>query len=478
MANTHILLISSNTAVIHSLADDVFDPNVFQVTLASDILTADKFFLSNTPDLVILEASVENGAVLEFSKKIRRVFPNIPIILISADTQTNSLKLWNEIGGVDSICYSLDPKNILRIVERALIRKENLDNWTQRRLLENSDNLHRHTDVLEKVIEEVSDGLIVVSDDLRIILVNHLAADALNMREDYVVNQPLEQVVNHEDLIELLRDKKIDYPYRCELTMDDGRIMNAKLVKIPELGIGVTMQDVTNLKELDRIKSDFVNTVSHDLRSPLTAILGYVDLITRVGPINPKQDEFIKRVQVSVRDITSLINDLLELGRIESGFDARKDFVSIPVIIKYSMDSFGSSIMEKKLKIDVDVAADVDKVFGDFTRLRQLVDNLLGNAIRYTPIGGEIRISLHSKNNQVIFQVQDTGPGIPLPDQPYIFDKFYRGSNVEKRIPGSGLGLAIVKSIVGNHQGRVWVESTLGQGSTFTVVLPTAGGER
>ena len=105
----------------------------------------------------------------------------------------------------------------------------------------------------------------------------------------------------------------------------------------------------------------------------------------------------------------------------------------------------------------------------------EVVDNLLGNAIRYTPIDGEIRISLRSHNNQVIFQVQDTGPGIPPQDQPYIFDKFYRGSNVEKRTPGSGLGLAIVKSIVGNHQGRVWVESTLGQGSTFTVVLPTAG---
>jgi two-component system NtrC family sensor kinase len=290
-----------------------------------------------------------------------------------------------------------------------------------------------------------------------------------------VINQPIDQVVHHEDLVELVCKKDIEYPYRCELTMDDGRIMNAKLTKIPELGICVTMHDVTNLKELDRIKSDFVNTVSHDLRSPLTAILGYVDLITRVGPNNPKQDEFIKREQVRVRNITSLINDLLELGRIESGFDARKDFVSLPVIIQYSMDSFGSSIMEKKLKIDLDVAEEVEKVFGDFTRLRQLVDNLLGNAIRYTPIEGEIRISLRSHNNQVIFQVQDTGPGIPPQDQPYIFDKFYRGSNVEKRIPGSGLGLAIVKSIVGNHQGRVWVESTLGQGSTFTVVLPTAG---
>jgi two-component system NtrC family sensor kinase len=468
MANTHILLITSNAAIIHSLADDVFRPEEFRVALANDIQTADKYIHLSTPDIVILDASVENGAGLEFGKKILRVVPNLPVILMSIDNRTNSMEISNEISAFDGICSTLEPKNILNLVERALTRSENL---------ENSDNLRQRLDLLDKILEKVGDGLIVVSDDLRIILVNQPAADALNMREHRVVNQPIEQVVHHEDLVELLRDKDIDFPYRCELKMDDGRILNAKLSKIPEVGIGITMQDVTNLKELDRIKSDFVNTVSHDLRSPLTAILGYVDLITRVGPINPKQDEFIKRVQVSVRNITSLINDLLELGRIESGFDARKDFVSLPVIIKYSMDSFGSSVMEKKLKIFLNIAEDVDKVFGDFTRLRQLVDNLLGNAIRYTPVDGEIQISLRSKNNQVILQVQDTGPGIPHSDQPYIFDKFYRGSNVEKKIPGSGLGLAIVKSIVENHQGRVWVESTLGKGSTFTVVLPTAGEE-
>ncbi len=259
--------------------------------------------------------------------------------------------------------------------------------------------------------------------------------------------------------------------------MDDGRVMNAKLTKIPEVGLALTMQDITHLKELDRIKSDFVSTVSHDLRSPLTAILGYVDLITRVGPVNDRQDEFIKRVQVSVRNITALINDLLELGRIEFGFDARKEFVPLPAIIQYSLDSLGSSIMEKRHEILVDAPDDVDKVFGDPTRLRQLFDNLLSNAIRYTPMDGQIRISLRSENNQVILQIQDTGPGIPASDQPYIFDKFYRASNIEQDIPGSGLGLAIVKTVVENHQGRVWVDSILGQGSTFTVVFPTAEGD-
>jgi len=327
---------------------------------------------------------------------------------------------------------------------------------------------------LETILAGIGDGVIVVNEDRQLIIVNQAAAAAFDVVDVPIVDQPVELVFSHESLLELFEDEPYIYPYRCELALDDGRVLNAQLVNIPEVGPAVTMQDITHLKELDRIKSDFVHTVSHDLRSPLTAILGYVELITRVGSVNQQQREFIERVQISVRNITTLINDLLELGRIESGFDARKEFVPLPVIVQYSIDSLEGSVIEKELHLTVDLPEKTEKVFGDPTRLRQMIDNLLGNAIRYTPRNGEIRVSLQSEIDQVILQVKDTGPGIPPSDQPYIFDKFYRASNIDADIPGSGLGLAIVKTIVENHQGRVWVDSTLGQGSTFTVVFPVA----
>jgi two-component system NtrC family sensor kinase len=338
--------------------------------------------------------------------------------------------------------------------------------------------LFEHTEVarekLETILGGIGDGVIVVGDDLRVILVNHPAAQFFQLRKDEVINKVITQVFQHEQLLEILQDEALEYPYHCETILDDGRVLNTQITQIPEVGLAVTMQDITTLKELDRIKSDFVNTVSHDLRSPLTAILGYVDLVGRVGSVNEKQAEFIKRIQISVHNITTLIDDLLELGRIESGFDARKEFVPLPSILKLTLENVGGSIAEKQQELVVDIHETVGKVFGDPIRLRQLVDNLVSNAVRYTPVGGKICVSIHSENEQVIFQIQDTGPGIPASDQPYIFDKFYRASNVEKRTPGSGLGLAIVKSVVDNHQGRVWVESTVGEGSTFTVVLPVA----
>ena len=232
------------------------------------------------------------------------------------------------------------------------------------------------------------------------------------------------------------------------------------------------MQDITYLKQIDRLKNEFVNTVSHDLRSPLTAILGYVDLLERVGPVNDQQREFIHRVQTSVESITSLVNDLLELGRIEAGFDSQKESVPLEGIIRYTLETMGGQVSEKHLNVNMNWPENIPQMRGNPIRLRQMLDNLIGNAVKYTPEGGDITVELEQQKEQVILRITDTGPGIPPADQPHIFEKFYRASNVPKGVGGSGLGLAIVKSIVDSHQGRIWVESILGKGSTFTVVLP------
>jgi two-component system, OmpR family, phosphate regulon sensor histidine kinase PhoR len=236
--------------------------------------------------------------------------------------------------------------------------------------------------------------------------------------------------------------------------------------------VAITMQDITYLKQVDRLKNEFVNTVSHDLRSPLTAVLGYVDLLERVGPLNDQQKGFIRRVQVSVESITSLVNDLLELGRIEAGFDNQNELVPLEGMLRYSLETMGGQVAEKRLNMHFNLPADLSPMRGNPIRLRQMLDNLVGNAIKYTPDGGDITTEMEVQSEQIILRITDTGPGIPPADQPHIFEKFYRAGNVPKGVGGSGLGLAIVKSIVDSHKGRIWVESSLGRGSTFTVVLP------
>jgi len=146
--------------------------------------------------------------------------------------------------------------------------------------------------------------------------------------------------------------------------------------------------------------------------------------------------------------------------------------VSLDGILRFALETLGWQISDKKLNLHVDLPTDMPSVRGNPIRLRQMVDNLIGYAIKYTPEGGEISIAVEVQKDQDILRISDNGPGIPPSDQPHIFEKFYRASNVPKGVGGSGLGLAIVKSIIDNHQGRIWVDSLLGQGTTFTVVLP------
>ena len=335
--------------------------------------------------------------------------------------------------------------------------------------------LYQRTEIerskLETILTRVEDGVIIVGHDGRLILVNHTARKAFGLQDDNIFGMSVKEVFHHPDLLEIFEENRTQ-PTRNEISLNDGRIFNAQVTPIPEVGMAMTMQDITHLKELDRIKTDFVNTVSHDLRSPLTAILGYVELIDRAGPINDNQREFIRRVQYSVNNITQLINDLLDLGRVEAGFDVRKEIVHLPAIIHYTLEGYRNQISKKQHTLEEDIPENLPTILGNPVRLRQMIGNMLNNAITYTPANGKITIRARAEGGQVLLQIIDTGLGIHPADQPYIFDKFYRGSNVPYDIPGTGLGLAIVKSIVENHQGRIWLESTAGQGTTFTIVLP------
>jgi two-component system NtrC family sensor kinase len=284
-------------------------------------------------------------------------------------------------------------------------------------------------------------------------------------------------VVQNVDLLEILDQDNISTPYRGEIPLEDGRVFSAQVTPIPEVGLALIMQDITYLKELDRIKSDFVSTVSHDLRSPLTAILGYVELLGRVGDLSAQQQEFIVRIQASVENITSLINDLLDLGRIEAGFDARKEIVPLSALLRYTVESMYAQAEDVGLSLEMEIPDGLPPVIGNPVRLRQMLENLIANSLAYTPNGGKIWINARSEGDQVLLEVSDNGPGIPPADQPYIFDKFYRASNVPYQVSGAGLGLAIVKSIVENHRGRIWVDSSLGEGARFSIILPVSDQE-
>ena len=321
---------------------------------------------------------------------------------------------------------------------------------------------------LESILDLANDGVLIVDHEDRIVLVSQAFRENLDLKDATVDGKAISKVTQNAALLDALKTAG----ERHELQNHQGRIFQVRITRLPETGTLVSLHDISALKEIDRKKGDFVNTVSHDLRSPLTAILGYVELIERTGSVNEQQIEFIKRVKNSVHTTTNLIDDLLKLGRVEVGTLDELVPVNLKLFIVNAMANLQLQIQEKKQTVRLDKSYEMPAIIGSRAQLNQMVDNLIGNAVKYTPDGGEITVTLIQEENQLIMNVTDSGPGIPLEEQGRIFEKFYRASNAPEDVSGTGLGLAIVKNIVDNHHGRIWVNSKPGEGAAFTVVLP------
>jgi signal transduction histidine kinase/CheY-like chemotaxis protein len=357
---------------------------------------------------------------------------------------------------------SEDVKLLTSMADFAAIAIENAQ------LFNRSDDQRRK---LETILTQSESGLIVVDNENRMLLINPTARAIFGI-EGECEGLPAVEVFDEPQLLSMLRGEG-PLSQHDEITFDDGRVFSTSCTPIRGVGQTVILHDISHLKELDRIKSEFVTTVSHDLRSPLTAILGYVELIDRAGPLTPEQVDFLNRVRLSVEQITDLVTDLLDLGRIESGLDTTKEETQLAVLAHYAVQGLKSEADVKGVRLATSIAGDLPLLHGDPIRLRQMIGNLLSNAIKYTPAGGEVRLETEVEDQQLILRVRDTGMGIPASDQPFLFDKFFRASNVPLESAGTGLGLSIVKSIVEQHKGRIWVESREGVGTTFTIVIPS-----
>jgi len=325
---------------------------------------------------------------------------------------------------------------------------------------------------LETILRRIQDGVLVVDKDRRILMINQAAELALGTDGSVLVGTPALEVIPQPEVHTLLQAHTGSLSTRTEFTTNDNRVFSAQFSAIPEVGAAITFHDITSLRKLDRMKNEFVGTVSHDLRSPLTAILGYAELVERAGPVNELQSEFIRRVESSVNNISSLVDDLVNLGRIQTGLDPGDEVFQLMDLVQQTADSFMKALANRDNHLDILRDQDFPAFYGNPLQIRRLLVNILDNSIKYSPPGGKITINSKIEQNQIILQFTDEGVGIPPRDLPYIFDKFFRGSNNSPDQAGTGLGLAIVKSVTEAHGGRVWVESVVDRGTTLTVVLP------
>ncbi|RLC67046.1 MAG: hypothetical protein DRI48_03300 [Chloroflexi bacterium] len=349
----------------------------------------------------------------------------------------------------------------------------------------------------QAILTSIADGVVVNSADGETILVNPAAERILGAPADELVGRDYHTLFSVFDtqgreeavaaMEALLGASTSELHKAFKMTMEiDSRVVHAHLSRVLAerdncLGVVTVLRDVTREVEADRMKSEFVSTVSHELRTPMTAIKGYTDLLYAgaVGPVNDDQVRFLSIIRNNADRLTALINDLLDISRVETGrvrFEPRP--TQIGDVISEVVNALAGQAEAKRQTLTYEVVGGLPDVMGDRDRLNQVLTNLVSNAIRYTPIGGEVEVRAYPVEGAVRVDVRDTGIGITPEDMGRIFERFYRADHpLVQEEAGTGLGLSIVKMFVEMHGGRVWVESEPGEGSTFTFILPVPGDE-
>ncbi len=479
MPDKELLLLALDDLPTLQLMKRALNTTRYEVVIVPDNDELHKALDSHNPALILIGVNFAGEEGLRLSGEMLERFPTLPILLFGGKERASLAREALNAGLSGYLEPPLRAEDIRESVEASLKRARRLGDWLRREVKRTTSSLEERVRVseadlarYEAIFSNIQDGVIVLDTQNKVMFMNPAIRELYQITDKQTNGRPVLEVIPHPDLNALMVRAAGEPLKYHEINLDNGQVLNAQFTPIPGIGAAITMQDISYLKELDRMKSDFVHTVSHDLRSPLTALLGYAELIDRIGPLSEQQHEFLRRIEASVQHITTLVNDLLDLGRLEAGHDLRRETVWIDSVLKYTLDTFETQARDSNIKLTSVLASGIPAIRANPIRIRQMLDNLVGNAIKYTPPGGSVHVGIGTRDEQVIIEVRDTGPGIPKDEQGRIFDKFFRASNVPEGVTGTGLGLAIVKSIVDGYQGRIWVESKAGEGSSFFVVLP------
>jgi len=340
----------------------------------------------------------------------------------------------------------------------------------------------------DAIIEHIADGVIVTDLEDRIVRVNSLAETWFSISEEEDRGRLVEEIIRDKSLKDLLKRIKDGSPRgSCEFKFNiepqnEKRIFQAhssgiKSEKDVLVNIVTVIRDITRIKEAERVKNELVSMVAHELKSPLSAIYGFSELLVDSKIPDPQAAEYVRVISSEATRLTNLINKFLDISRLESGrTQINLSPFNIKAVVVKTIDTFKNQLSKKKIRIVVDVEKNIPDAWGDQDMIEQVLVNLLSNAIKYSPKKAKIGIEAKSKDNLISVSVVDNGYGIPEESLNRIFDKFYRvtESEVDNEEEGTGLGLSLCREIISRHGGKITVKSKLGVGSVFSFTIPIA----
>jgi signal transduction histidine kinase len=480
------VLVVDDEKIIRDGCSRVLSEKGFHVLSAENGQQAMETLSSDGVDIILLDLKMPIMSGEEVLDKVTVQYPDIPIIIITGHGTIDTAVECMKKGAYDFVTKPFQIDQFLLTINRASDKRrlEKKALQFQEENIKNLYDLDLEKSRLKTIINCMANGVMVTNRNMEIVLYNPALMRLLEISEH--VENPIsaDKIINDESLIKTLH--KIQSTDSSETAFISQEITAAdnilRAISAPALGpdnsiVGTVtvLEDITAFKKLDEMKSDFVNMVAHELRSPVVAIRQQNSVLLEglAGPLQEKQEEFLRRGIKKIDQLLELINDLLDIARLEAGKHVQHH---VPTDV-YKIIEDTVSLMEARAKeqgIDLTCSCEgMRLVQADPKGIAEIFSNLLGNAINYSPEGGNVTVSARCLNEYMEIKVTDSGVGISEEELPKIFDKFYRVKDPKTRkVTGTGLGLAIVRGIIEAHHGKIDVESAPGKGTTFRILLP------
>lgn len=357
----------------------------------------------------------------------------------------------------------------------------------EKKIEERTRELHENEAFLSSIIQTVRESLLVLDADYKVLSANTHFLNSFKVTTEDTIGKILFELGNHQWDIEALKvlltkilptnNPVIDFEVEHDFPYIGKKIMLVNAYRVEFEGqykdrILIAIEDITDKKEVDRRKDDFLSIASHELKTPLTTIKGFIQLLERMVPKN-SSEKFVStlgKVSVYVDRLNNLISELLDTSKIQSGnIEIHKDPFDIDKLVHDTVENLALATPEYKISINSDTKA---TILGDELQISQVITNLVSNAIKYSPGTDKVDVYCNRVGNFVKVSITDYGMGISHQDQTKIFERFFRARDIQKKFPGMGIGLYICHEIIANHNGTLWVESEIGAGSTFNFTLP------
>ncbi len=336
--------------------------------------------------------------------------------------------------------------------------------------------LTNERDRMATILSNIDDAILMVDADSKITAMNRAAENIFQISEKKALGHTFIEIVRDHELNNLLQHCRSTGKQQTGAVEIKLKKQFLAAIATPLPGDGgclVHIQDLTELRRLEKIRQDFISNISHELRTPVASVKALAETLNEGAIEDPSvAKDFLSRINVEVDKLAQMVQELGELSRIESGeAPLQKKPVNMAGTIEHAMDRLRAQADRSGINLDFVIPSALPEVMADEGRIEQVLVNLIHNAIKFTPSGGRISISAKARDNDILVSVSDTGVGIPADDLPRIFERFYKADK-SRSGGGTGLGLAIAKHIVEAHGGRIWAESTEGKGSTFNFTLP------